>query len=173
MLLSRKRIPYLARCFPRGVKVSPSLLIAPISFSTSKAAWIEAGSGGWGASPKNSWQVLPILFERIDRDTSSKGTRFSSGSLVAFNDWALLDENSLMHNPGRTRPARPARCLMLALEHQSLTRIDVAVLLLRLNSRSFPESMTASGKMARYERQNALSRNGERNRTYRWRHLES
>lgn len=41
-----------------------------------------------------------------------------------------------------TRPARPARCFVFAFEHQSVTRIDVDVLLFRRTSRSRPQSIT-------------------------------
>jgi hypothetical protein len=54
----------------------------------------------------------------------------------------VREENSFRQTPGCTLPARPARCFPLALEHHSMTSLDVEVLLSRWTSRTRPESMT-------------------------------
>jgi hypothetical protein len=57
---------------------------------------------------------------------------------------AVRDEYSLRQIPGCTQPARPARCFVLAWEHQSATSVDVEVLLFCRTSRTLPVSITAT-----------------------------
>mmetsp|Transcript_18153 Transcript_18153/g.33005 ORF Transcript_18153/g.33005 Transcript_18153/m.33005 type:complete len:217 (-) Transcript_18153:1118-1768(-) len=125
------------------VSPEPILSIAPTSYKTFIADCTDSVDGGWGAWSKKCMQLFANPLARIDMQTSSKGTRRSSGSFVAFMTLsAVVDEYSLRHIPDCTRPARPCLCLADDFGHQSVTSIDVEVFLFRRTSRTRPVSIT-------------------------------
>mmetsp|Transcript_17145 Transcript_17145/g.60172 ORF Transcript_17145/g.60172 Transcript_17145/m.60172 type:complete len:255 (+) Transcript_17145:800-1564(+) len=127
---------------PSGVSVSvSSSTSAPISRSTPSAVSIDLGSGGSMALDKKVCTALPpapisaVVSARqperssclICRHSSSSGVRSISATWKsAIAAWRSLEKRWMLR-PGRTRPARPARCLADARDVHVACRLEHCV----------------------------------------------
>ena len=110
---------------------------APTETSSDNAADKAWRGGGWAqslnhsaAEAKNS-ESLDLLASSqvafVDSINSSRGTLCNSGSWWSgsrCSKWSCVYNRT--QTPGRTRPARPARCRADAREHQAVSRVGQA-----------------------------------------------
>mmetsp|Transcript_14056 Transcript_14056/g.42431 ORF Transcript_14056/g.42431 Transcript_14056/m.42431 type:complete len:238 (-) Transcript_14056:158-871(-) len=129
-----------ARCCPRGVRRSSSVR-APTARSVRNAASTAAGGGGWGTEARKK-AAGPSRSTWICSTSSSSGTRTISGAWKGRMLSKRSRVYSAKHIPGRTRPARPARCLAAAWDTKSSTRALMPRAALWRRSFSLPASTT-------------------------------
>mmetsp|Transcript_14939 Transcript_14939/g.48466 ORF Transcript_14939/g.48466 Transcript_14939/m.48466 type:complete len:386 (+) Transcript_14939:305-1462(+) len=126
---SRRNLPMrtsvgrVARCWPRGVSRSPAPSVLPSSSSASSSTSIRSAcstagrDGGSSSCSQTAAAQRSYLSALIVRTSRSSGTRRISGCWCASatwsKEWLVLRWKA---TPGRTRPARPRRCLALARE---------------------------------------------------------
>ena len=110
---------------------------APTETSSDNAADKAWRGGGWAqsrshsaADAKNSESLDFFASSQVafvDSINSSKGTRCNSGSWWSgsrCSKWSCVYNRT--QTPGRTRPARPARCRADAREHQAVSSVGQA-----------------------------------------------